>query len=126
MSNIIVDSFGWMELFQGSEKGKKVLQAIRQNKNEIYTSVLSLYEISYRIQEIKDEKTAEEFIKAIESHAKTLEVDKEISLKAAKIKLENKKLGAVDCLIYATAKTNSLKVLTGDEHFRGLADVVMI
>jgi len=54
----LVDSFAWMELFHGSERGKKVLEAIRQNKTEIYTSVLSICEISYRIHEIEDEKTA--------------------------------------------------------------------
>gem|GEM_PF-5497520 len=55
---ILVDSFARMELFHGSERGKKVLEAIRQNKTEIYTSVLSICEISYRIHEIEDEKTA--------------------------------------------------------------------
>lgn len=123
---MLVDSFAWMELFQGSERGKKVLELIRQNRDQPYTSVLSLYEIGYRVQEIKDERTAEEFIKVVEAHAKTLGVDRRISIMAAKIKLENKRLGAVDCLIYATAKINNLKVLTGDEHFHGLADVIMI
>jgi predicted nucleic acid-binding protein len=121
--NILVDSFAWLELFQGSEKGKKVLQILKENK--IYTSVLNLYEIRYRVEEIKDAKTADEFVKAVESHAKVLDITREIAMQASRIKLKMEKMGAVDCNILATARVNGLKVLTGDPHFEGIEGVVM-
>jgi predicted nucleic acid-binding protein len=57
--NILVDSFAWLELFQGSGKGKRFLQILKENRGGIYTSVLNLYEIRYRVEELKDAKTAD-------------------------------------------------------------------
>jgi predicted nucleic acid-binding protein len=33
-------------------------------------------------------------------------------------------MGAIDCLILASAKINNLKVLTGDPHFDGVEGVI--
>jgi predicted nucleic acid-binding protein len=46
------------------------------------------------------------------------------------IKIEQKrkksKMGAVDCLILATAQLHNLKVLTGDRHFSGMAESIQL
>lgn len=122
--NILVDSFAWLEFFQGSGKGKRFLQFLKENRDGIYTSVLSLYEIRYRVEELKDARTADEFAKVVESYAKILDVTKDIAVEASKIKLKIKKMGAVDCLILASAKSNNLKILTGDPHFDGIEGVI--
>jgi len=33
-------------------------------------------------------------------------------------------MGAVDCLILATARIHNLKMLTGDKHFNGLEETI--
>jgi predicted nucleic acid-binding protein len=35
-------------------------------------------------------------------------------------------MGAVDCLLLATARIKKLRILSGDEHFRGLENVIII
>jgi predicted nucleic acid-binding protein len=35
-------------------------------------------------------------------------------------------MGAVDCLILATARHGNLKILTGDLHFRGCDEIIAI
>ena len=37
-SNIFVDSFAWLEILNGSERGEVALYAIKQS-NEVFTSV---------------------------------------------------------------------------------------
>ena len=122
--SILVDSFAWLELFQGSGKGKRFLQILKENREGIYTSVLNLYEIRYRVEELKDAKTADEFIKIIESYAKILDVTRDVAIEASKIKLKMKKMGAIDCLILASAKINNLKVLSCDQHFDGAEGII--
>jgi len=124
--SILVDSFAWLELFQGSVMGRKVLHTLKENAGQIYTSVLNLYEIRYRVEEIRDAKTADEFVKIVESHAKSLDVTRKVAIEASKIKLKMKKMGAVDCVVLASARIHSLTVLTGDPHFDDIRDVISL
>ena len=124
--SILVDSFAWLELFQGSKKGEKVLRILKENIGQVYTSVLNLYEIKYRVVEIKDINTANEFIKTIESHTNILDVTKDIAMKASEIKLGRKKMGAVDCIVLASARINGLKILTDDPHFDDVEEAVKV
>jgi predicted nucleic acid-binding protein len=36
------------------------------------------------------------------------------------------KMGAVDCMILATARLHGLKILTGDMHFRGFEETIIL
>lgn len=91
----------------------------------MFTSVLNIYEIKYRIEQIRDEETADEYIKTVKTHTNVLNIDEKIALSGARIRLENG-MGAVDSLILATARIHDLLVLTGDQHFAGLDEAVMI
>ncbi len=123
-SNILVDSFAWLEILNGSERGEIALSVIKES-NKVFTSVLNIYEIKYRIEQIRDEEIANDCITTIRSHTNVLNIDEEIALAGARIRLEHK-MGAVDSLILATAILHDLKVLTGDQHFEGMAEAVMI
>jgi len=35
-------------------------------------------------------------------------------------------MGAVDCLLLATARANHLKILTGDRHFAGFEETIKV
>lgn len=122
--NLLVDSFAWLEILKGSERGKKALYMV--NKSEkVFTSVLNLYELRYRIEQIRDKKTANEYIKTIKSYTKVIDIGEEIALKGSLIRLEHK-MSDVDSLILATARIHNLKILTGDKHFEGVNDVVNV
>ncbi len=123
-SSILVDSFAWLEILKGSDRGKNALDAIKRS-NDVFTSVLNIYEIKYRIEQIRDEETADDYIKTLKSHTKVLNVDEEIATEGARVRLKHK-LGAVDSLLLATARVHGLKILTGDMHFEGMDEAVMI
>jgi len=124
-AGILVDSFVWLEILRGSKKGKIALEII--NKSErIFTSVLNLYELRHQMEQIGDKKTSNEYIRAIKSHTKVIVIDEEIALKGALIKQEYKKMGVLNCLILATARINDLKILTGDENFKGIDGVIIV
>ena len=57
-------------------------------------------------------------------------VDRQIALLAGEINQKRKKIkrdwGMSDSAILATARSASGKVVTGDKHFEGLADVILI
>lgn len=123
-SSILVDSFAWLEILAGSDRGRNALSVIKESGG-IFTSVLNIYEIKYRIEQIRDEETADEYIKTVKTHTNVLNIDEEIALSGARIRLEIG-MSAVDSLILATARIHDLSVLTGDRHFAGLDEAVMI
>jgi predicted nucleic acid-binding protein len=125
MSTLLVDSFVWLEILSGSERGKEALEIIK-SAEELYTSVLNLYEVRYRAEEVAGEEKALEIIRRIEENCRILSVDRQIALEGGRLKLRNIKMGAVDCLLLATARTKRLKILSGDEHFRGMKDAILI
>ena len=55
-SNILVDSFVWLELNR-SDRGKIAPTAMK-GSNKVFTSVLNIYKIKYRIEQngIRDEE----------------------------------------------------------------------
>lgn len=124
---ILVDSHAWIEFLKGTPAGAKVLELVK-SEPRIFSSSLSLYEVHYRLAETRGEKTAEEAMQTILTASRTVGVNDEIAVLAAKLRkqLARRGAGAVDCLIYATAKKHGLKVLTGDPHFRGLDGIVFL
>ncbi len=123
-SSILVDSFTWLEILKGSERGKNALNVIKRS-SDVFTSVLNIYEVKYRIEHIRDEETANDYIKTVKSHTKILNIDEEIAIAGAGIRLKHK-LGAVDSLLLATARIHDMRILTGDRHFEGMNEAVMI
>ncbi|MDY6964976.1 MAG: tetratricopeptide repeat protein [Halobacteriota archaeon] len=121
---VLIDSFAWLEILKGSKRGKSALEIIDRSEKS-FISVLNLYELRQLIEEIKDEKTAEEYIRTIKSHTRVLDIDEEIALKAAMIKSEHK-MSDIDALILATARVHNLKILTGDETFKGIDEAVLV
>ena len=124
-AGILVDSFVWLEILRGSKKGKIALEIINKS-DRVFTSVLNLYELRHQIEQIADQETSNEYIRAIKSHTKVIVIDEKIALEGALIKHEYKKMGVLNCLILATARINDLKILTGDETFKGIDGAIIV
>jgi len=128
-AGILVDTYTWMEILKNSVWGNHALAIIEQS-SPVYISVLTLYELQYRLEELYGHETASIRIRTILSYTETIPVDEQIAALAGLIKLEQKrkksKMGAADCLILATARLHNLKVLTGDRHFNGTAESMQI
>jgi len=122
---VLVDTYAWLELFQGSDRGKKGREIIR-DANPLCTSVLNIYELFYRIEQIRGDNTAHHYIDILKSRVKILNLTPEIACMGAQIKIDPPDMGAVGCLMYETARAQGLVVLTGDQHFRNLPGVILI
>ena len=128
-TGILVDTCAWLEMMSGSYKGDHARTVIRENSH-IFISVLSLYELRYRLEQIKNREDAVLIIKQITNQAEVIPIDDQIALLGGTIKLQQNswktKMGAVDCLILATARIHNLNVLTGDRHFDGLDETIVL
>ncbi len=118
----IFDSFAWVEYFAGSERGGEV-RKILDNSEVVYTPAVCLTEIKAKyLREGRDPRDRLEFIAA---RSAILPIDKEIALNAGEVK-NNHKLHTIDALIYASALSKKCEVVTGDTHFKGLSNVILI
>ncbi|OPX61775.1 MULTISPECIES: type II toxin-antitoxin system VapC family toxin [unclassified Methanoregula] len=126
---ILVDTFTWIEIFQNSPWGRKALVCIEEN-SPVAVSVLTLYELRYRISDFFSREKIDSLIGIVVNHAEVIPVDTDIAILAGAIKADRKKngsgMGAMDCMILATARLYSLKILSGDRHFAGLEECLEI
>jgi predicted nucleic acid-binding protein len=133
--NIVVDSYAWIELFLGSEKGNKV-EKVLSDAEDVRTPDIVLAEISRKYsRENVDEKRTRSRLTEISSASIITSVDIDIALKtgeaylelANKAKQQRRRMPSLfDAIVLATAREYNSKVLTGDEHFEGLPETVLI
>ena len=126
---ILVDTWAWIEMMSGSIRGDRVRSIIRSNP-EIFVSALTVYELRYRLEQLGGRQNALSIIRQITDQAEVIAVDSTIAMMAGTVKTQQKSegssMGAVDCMILATARIHRLKLLTGDRHFAGLDDVMQV
>jgi len=126
---ILVDTYTWIEISRNSLWGQRALTWMEKNP-AIFVSVLTLYELQYRFNDLYGEKKASSFIATLLKHVEVIPVDQQIATMAGVIKSREKKngssMGAVDCMILATARVHGLKILSGDKHFAGLEECLEI
>ncbi|MBC7130454.1 PIN domain-containing protein [Candidatus Bathyarchaeota archaeon] len=130
-----MDTYAWIEIFLGSHQGEKAKEVI-QNSEEAYTPDIVLAEIARKyLREGAKEQTINERLKTIEETSEIAHIDKETAIESAKCYMElsqkarKEKLktpSLFDAIILATAKTLNAKIITGDEHFKGLNQTIWI
>jgi len=131
----VVDSYAWVEIFRGSEKGAKSKRMI-EDADEARTPDIVLAEVARkylleRIDEAEvrsrlDSMQSATIITAIDVNLgiRSAEAFLELTDKAAKEKLQRP--GLFDAIVLATARAYQAKVITGDEHLLGLPEVIPI
>ena len=123
----LIDSYAWIEYLDGTESGKKVKDILNKN-NEIFTLSLNIAEVISRMK--RKEGNIEDGYDVIISNANILELSPEIAKEAGLIHAEIKKrirdFGLIDAFVLVTARKLKAKILTGDEHFRGFKEAVLI
>lgn len=126
---ILIDTYTWIEIFQDSPWGRVALARIEKNSPRA-VSVLTLYELQYRLSDLYGKEKTGSLLATILSHTEALPVDMQIAIAAGSIKAQQKQvgsgMGAVDCMILATARVHGLKILSGDKHFAGLDETIQI
>jgi predicted nucleic acid-binding protein len=123
----VIDSYAWLEYFRGSASGRVAKGYIEGGAAA--TSAVTLAELREKYLKEKWE-SFEVDSDFLTTRTYLVPVEKTLALLAGEINHSRKKVvkdwGMADSLILATARNASAKVITGDRHFEGLAETIMI
>ncbi|HMD78736.1 MAG TPA: type II toxin-antitoxin system VapC family toxin [Nitrososphaerales archaeon] len=126
----VIDSFAWLEYFMGSSRGNAAKRVIDSRTEEAYTPAICVAEVYAKSLKTEGEAMAETRRRFMRDRSVVAPLNEERAVEAAKIDVTRKKevhqWGLADSIVLATARGMKAKVLTGDHHFDGLQDVVMI
>ena len=132
-SKYIIDSYAWIEYFRASKFGEVAKEYI-ESADSVTPSIV-VAEVSRKLQkEIElGNETPEGRLKRLEfinATSQVIDLYYELAIDAGKIDCEMKKKekdwGLADSIVLCTARNLKGKVVTGDEHFRDLKEVVFI
>jgi predicted nucleic acid-binding protein len=114
-----------MEYFRGSDIGTRAKPQI-ENSNNI-TPTIVLAEMSQKFKQLGRSDLPEK-LSFIRQRSMILPLDEPIALLAGEIRanVPVQGMGLVDCILLAASRLYSAKVVTGDPHFRGLAEAEFI
>jgi len=125
---IVFDTYAWVEYLKGSEIGEKATQILESQENEIFTSIITVVELASILKRgDKDTELGYKIVKDLSKiHFIDLELAKEAGILHAETRKKIKDFGIVDCLILLTARKLNAKILTGDPHFKGFKEAILI
>ena len=121
---MLLDTSAWIEFFEGTAKGAKVRELIRGKA--AYASILTIAEL--RLWGLKNSRKLDAYTDSMEQNATVLDIDKKTAELAAytKFKYDRTGIRLIDCLIYATALTHDMQVISTDAHFRSLENTIFV
>ncbi|MFO1533430.1 MAG: PIN domain-containing protein [Thermoplasmatota archaeon] len=122
-----MDTWAWVEYFQGSPAGAQARKVIEGG--QVATSILTLAELA-DLHERAGRPGLEERTQFIASRGPVLDVSPTAALRAGATKWAQRAkrhpMGLADAMIYETAREHGLELITGDAGFRGLPGVRLI
>ncbi|MBI2336026.1 MAG: type II toxin-antitoxin system VapC family toxin [Deltaproteobacteria bacterium] len=121
--NYVIDSSGWIEFFFGLPKKDKFSHYIL-GKDPLLTPSLVLFEV---YKKIKQNSSESEALLAISQMQKgtTIPFNDDLALLCADLSIKHK-LPMADAIVYGTTLAHQAKLVTADNDFRGLKDVILI
>jgi len=132
---IVVDAYAWIEIFRGSEAGHRAERTIEEAESVLTPSTV-LAEVARKyLREGATEATVRRRLATILEASESIDLDGDLAIEAAKAALNLGKRAAslglrkpspFDGIVLASARRNNAKVVTGDEHFQGLAETVWL
>jgi predicted nucleic acid-binding protein len=125
----VIDSYTWLAYFMGTETGKKT-KAIIESSEEKITPTICLAEIYAKTLKVEGKELAEKQRTFIKEKSALAPLDEPIALETAETQCKMKKVidgwGLADSVVYATGVIKKANIVTGDEHFKKLSDVLFI
>jgi predicted nucleic acid-binding protein len=118
----VIDSFAWIEYFLGTAAGHRAKDFIESDKGITPTIVIAELAEKYRRERLPIAADLDFII----AKTRIAPLDTKIAEKAGSLspdrKQKVKRWGLADSIVLATSREYGAKVVTGDEHFRDLAD----
>lgn len=113
----------------GTEAGRKV-KPIIEGLDEKITPTICLAEVYAKTLKVEGEELAERQRRFIKERSALAPLDEKIAVESAKIdhvmKRKVKGWGLADSIVYATGLIKNAEIVTGDEHFINLKNVLFI
>lgn len=125
----VLDSYALLAHLEGGDGGEKVAEILKKaqtGKHALYMSVINLGEVYYITMRERGADKAEEVLVLIEQlPIKIVEVDRDLTKEAAKLKAKHP-VAYADCFASALAIKKNIKLITGDPEFKKLEKEVKI
>jgi len=125
----VIDSYAWIEYFMGTKAGEKA-KPIIEGVEEKITPTICLAEVYAKTLRVEDQELAEKQRVFIKEKSALAPLDEMIAVESAKVQTKTKKeidgWGLADSIVYATGLIRKAEVVTGDEHFKKLKNVVFM
>lgn len=126
---MMIDSYAWVEFFNGTPSGAAVEQHLRQSP-VVYTCPIVLAEVQSKFRRNGQPELAEHYGATIIAACAVIPTDEDQAQQAAIIHAEQRQskptFGLADALILAAARSADQPVLTGDPHFQGIPDALLL
>ena len=120
---VVLDSSGWLEYLTIDEKYEHFAPYLESDFTIIIPTVV-LYEVRKALLLRQGKSAADVFFSVALKHI-ILPFDEALAIIAVEFSLRHK-LPIADAIIYATAQQHHATLVTSDNHFSGLPDVVLL
>ena len=123
-----MDTYAWIEYLDGSPKGARVRDIVEDSDNSIITSPITIAEISSKYIRMKRDPTRA--LVELQNNSSIPPVDFKTARSAGEIHAEQRKtqkdFPLADAFVAAAARIEHSKILTGDPHFKGFPEAIMV
>jgi len=124
----IIDTYAWIEYFDGSRKGEKLQKLLQDEKNIFFTVECCLAEM--KGWSLKKNKNFNDMFKIVRANSRIISITEYDWIHAAEIRFEQRKLqenfGLIDAMLIVKQKELNCKIISGDYHFKHIKDVMFI
>lgn len=128
MIKCVIDAYAWIEYLRGSKAGEKVRAVFEEENSEIYTCAVTVAEVISKVA--REGQNVEIIYDVLLNNSQVVNVDEEVSKEAGLLHAQMRKIkkdfGLADVYVLATARKLKSKVLTGDFHFEGVKEAILI
>ncbi len=125
---MLFDTSAWIEFFQGTERGKKVQEPLKNEEN--FTCIVTFAELINWCLRNRLENKITSYIKTIKQGSELIDLDETMVTLSGRLNYERKMVvkdwGMMDSFILATSLVYDLKILTKDLHFKDLSNAVIL
>jgi len=121
----VIDTYAWIEYFIGSEKGDRLKEIIRDDRNTLITATTCMAEIcSWALREGFNHNQLIAAVRA-NSEIEDISLDEWVAAAQARHELREKlnNFGMMDAVLVVKMRKHSAKILTGDRHFKNIKNV---
>lgn len=127
-SRVLFDTYAWIEYFRGSQEGSTVKEYVESDM-VIFTPTIVIAELSDKYRRVgKIEEWKENRRHIVELRSQMVSLSPNSADNAGKIKNDMRRrysdFPLADGMILAIAREMECRVLTGDEHIRGLEEAI--